>query len=64
MIEIGKKFPSLDMLERIATALEVDTPELFSMKSVSNKEIMSLYKDTLLDIKKVMDKRLKELEYK
>jgi transcriptional regulator with XRE-family HTH domain len=30
MIEIGKKFPSPKMLERIAVALGIDTPELFT----------------------------------
>jgi len=30
MIEIGRKFPSVNMLEKIADALGIDTPELFS----------------------------------
>jgi len=30
MIEIGRKFPSVNMLEKIAGALGIDTPELFS----------------------------------
>jgi len=33
-IEAGRRFPSLDMLERIAKAIEIDTPELFSMKPI------------------------------
>ena len=35
MIEIGKKFPTAGMLERIALALNVDTPELFTTKNVT-----------------------------
>ena len=31
-IEAGRRFPSVEMLEKIATALEKDTTELFSMK--------------------------------
>jgi transcriptional regulator with XRE-family HTH domain len=31
MIELEKKFPSVDMLEKIAAALEIDAPELFSV---------------------------------
>jgi transcriptional regulator with XRE-family HTH domain len=31
MIELEKKFPSPEMLERLAAALEIDPPELFSM---------------------------------
>lgn len=50
MIEIGKKFPSPRMLEQIAEALGVDTPELFTKEAVlflpsSNKSIELLYQD-------------------
>ena len=31
MIELGRKFPSPEKMELIACALEIDTPELFSM---------------------------------
>ena len=34
MIEIGKKFPSPEMLEKIAEALGIDTPELFTTEKV------------------------------
>jgi transcriptional regulator with XRE-family HTH domain len=33
-IEAGRRFPSVEMLEKIAFALEIDTPELFSVKNV------------------------------
>jgi len=33
MIEIGRKFPSVNMLVQIADALGVDTPELFSTET-------------------------------
>ena len=33
-IEAGRRFPSVDMLEKIASALEIDAPELFSMKLI------------------------------
>ena len=57
MIEVGKKFPSPGMLERIAFALNVDTPELFTTNAVtfminSNKSIELLYQELLLDFKK------------
>ena len=32
MIEVGKKFPSAGMLERIAQALNIDAPELLLHK--------------------------------
>jgi transcriptional regulator with XRE-family HTH domain len=34
MIEGCRKFPSADMLERIAAALERDTPELFALNPI------------------------------
>ena len=30
-IEAGRRFPSVEILEKIACVLEIDTPELFSM---------------------------------
>jgi transcriptional regulator with XRE-family HTH domain len=33
-IEAGRRFPSVEMLEKIALALKIDTPELFSMKPI------------------------------
>ena len=33
-IETGKKFPSSAMLEKIAKALDVDTPDLFTVKNI------------------------------
>jgi len=36
-IEAGRRFPSISVLEKIAIALKVDTPELFSMKPVQYK---------------------------
>ena len=52
MIEIGKKFPSVKMLDQIANALGIDTPELFTTKTViflssHNKSIERLHKDMM-----------------
>ena len=33
-IEAGRRFPSVEMLEKLALALKIDTPELFSVKPV------------------------------
>jgi transcriptional regulator with XRE-family HTH domain len=57
MIEVGRKFPSAGMLERIALALNVDTPELFTTNTVtfmtnSNKTVERLYQEVLVDFKK------------
>jgi transcriptional regulator with XRE-family HTH domain len=69
MIEVGKKFPSAGMLERIASALNIDTPELFTTQAVnimpvSNQSAEHLYQDILSEFKKfesAVMKRLKNL---
>jgi len=68
MIETGKKFPSAAMLERIALALNIDTPELFTTQTVtfipnSNKSIERLYQDVLSDFnnfEKTVSARIRE----
>jgi len=54
-IEVGKRFPSASMLERIAMALNIDTPELFTTGSVifinNNKSIERMYQEIMLEFK-------------
>ena len=38
-IELENKFPTPEMLERIAAALEIDSPQLFSMNSFPTEAI-------------------------
>ena len=42
-IEAGRRFPSVEMLEKLAFALGIDTPEFFSMKpeqfDIAKKEL-------------------------
>jgi transcriptional regulator with XRE-family HTH domain len=61
MIELEKKFPSVEMLERIAEALAIDTIELFSIKPLPDDSIKKLHKAVLLDFEKIIRKKLKEL---
>ena len=61
MIELGKKFPSVEMLERIASALLMDTTELFSVKPLPEDSLKKLYKEVLLDFEKIITKKLMEL---
>ena len=61
MIELEKKFPSVEMLERIAKALEIDTTELFSIKPLPEDSLQKLHKSVLLDFEKIITKKLKEL---
>jgi transcriptional regulator with XRE-family HTH domain len=69
MIEVGKKFPSPGMLERIAAALNVDTPELFATQIVKimpvNRSVERLYQDIWDEFRKFeaeVMKRIKDLQ--
>jgi len=54
MIELERKTPSLYMIERIAEALQIDPPELFSAKAVSSASLRNLQKTVLQDIEKTV----------
>jgi len=66
MIELERKTPSLYMIERIARALEIDPPELFSVKTVQSISLRNLQKSVLQDIEKVVgdviSERINEIE--
>lgn len=46
-IELENKFPTPEMLERIANALEIDSPQLFSMEAYPIESIKQLQKGIL-----------------
>jgi transcriptional regulator with XRE-family HTH domain len=66
MIELGRKTPSLPMVERIAAALKIEPSELFSVRNVPSVSIKNLHKAVLTDIEKavshVINERLNGLE--
>jgi len=49
-IELGNKFPTPEMLERIAAALEIDSPQLFSMNSFPAEVIKQFQEGLLADV--------------
>ena len=49
-IELGNKFPTPEMLERIAAALEIDSPQLFSMNSFPTEAIKQFQEGLLADV--------------
>ena len=53
MIELTRKFPTPEMLERIAAALEIDSPELFSIQ-IAEARIRKFQKTVLTDIEKAV----------
>jgi transcriptional regulator with XRE-family HTH domain len=65
-IEQENKFPSPDMIERIAAALEIDTPELFSVNPFSDEAIQQFQDGVLSDLEKAVSQtvaaRLAELK--
>lgn len=50
-IELGNKFPTPEMLERIATALEIDSPQLFSMNSFPAEVVNQFQEGLLAEVK-------------
>ncbi|MDR0629214.1 MAG: helix-turn-helix domain-containing protein [Treponema sp.] len=65
-IELGNKFPTPEMLERIATALEIDSPQLFSMESFPSEAITRFQECVLTDLRiaviQAIDSHLSELK--
>jgi transcriptional regulator with XRE-family HTH domain len=66
MIELGHKSPSMEMLERLAAALEINPAALFSMQTLPSVSVQTLHKAVLTDIEaavsQVIAERLKTLE--
>jgi len=54
MIELGRKFPSPEILEKIASALELDTPEMFSMPPSVKRAALQLRNSILNDLEKTV----------
>jgi transcriptional regulator with XRE-family HTH domain len=54
MIELAKKFPSASMLERIATALEIEPHELFYMPSTAENALIGLKVTVAADIERIV----------
>ena len=54
-IEQNKKFPSPEMLERIADALEVDSPQLFSMETYSQTAVQQFRENLKENLAKAID---------
>ncbi|GHV83809.1 hypothetical protein AGMMS50212_11490 [Spirochaetia bacterium] len=53
-IEGERRFPSVEMLEKLAFSLEIDTPELFSMQTVQEESINRFQEDILSDLGQVV----------
>jgi transcriptional regulator with XRE-family HTH domain len=64
MIELEKKFPSVEVLERIAKALNLDPTELFSKACYPKEAILELHKAISKDIEAVIKCHIEKFEEK
>ena len=64
MIELEKRSPSFEMLERIAEALNTDPPDLFSKKTHSVETIKAFHESVLAGFEEVIETRIKEFKNK
>jgi transcriptional regulator with XRE-family HTH domain len=62
LIETGKRFPTVRMLEKIAEGLEIDTLQLFSLSSSKITEKKALQTKILADIEQILTVRLDEMD--
>jgi len=64
MIELKKKFPSDEVLERIAQALRMDPAELFSKACYPIEGVKELHRSVLASFEQVVKKHISEFEAK
>lgn len=64
MIELEKKFPSDEVLERIANALKIDPTELFSTTCYTVEELRNLQKSVLEGIAQAVNAQITKFEAK
>jgi transcriptional regulator with XRE-family HTH domain len=62
LIETGKRFPSVNMLERIAKVLQRDTIDFFSLKQDDSALRGALKSKILADIEAILTIRFNEME--
>ena len=58
MIELERKFPSVEMIERIAAALEIDCLELFTPLPVTTKSLKDLHEAVTIDLEKALTRSI------
>jgi transcriptional regulator with XRE-family HTH domain len=52
MLELARKFPSGEMLERLANALDIEPHQLFSVAAPSEDALERLHQSIVADIRK------------
>jgi len=64
MIELEKRSPSFEMIERIAAALQIDPPDLFSKTVYPIETVKQFHESVLGDFKESLNNRIEEFEKK
>jgi transcriptional regulator with XRE-family HTH domain len=60
MIEVSRKFPTPDVLDKIADALNIKTWELFTVMPPLGEEMERLHTDIVKNIERVVDHAVKK----
>jgi len=60
MIEVSRKFPTPDVLDRIANALNIKTWQLFAVQPSLGEEMERLHMDIIKDIEQVVANAVKK----
>jgi transcriptional regulator with XRE-family HTH domain len=61
LLELARKFPSGEMLERLANALEIETYELLAAVSSANNELELLRNDIIYQVKTLNESLAKNI---
>jgi len=61
LIETGRRFPSITMLELIATTLKIDILELFSIKTIELSDKKDIKNLIMADIDHILSLRLLDI---
>lgn len=59
LIEVGKNFPSLQMLEKIANALNIDCLDLFDKNSLELINTNTLQEKLIIEISNIIKEKMK-----
>jgi len=61
LLELARKFPSGEMLERIAKALDIETYELLEVSSSAKNELELLRSNIISEVKKLNESLAKDI---
>jgi transcriptional regulator with XRE-family HTH domain len=60
MVEVSRKFPTPEMLDRLAKALDIETYKLFEMPTTPEEALKLLRQDIVSEIEQLVVKAIKE----